>query len=60
MDHYKQAENLINAGLPDVATAHAILALVDVLRRSDDENATYDVPEFLRPVKTPSVKRNLL
>lgn len=58
MDHYKQAENLVDAGLPQVAIAHALLALVDVLRSKDDE-MTY-LPEFLRPVKTPTIKKDVL
>lgn len=66
MDHYKQAENLINAGLPQVAIAHALLALVDVLRAEPcDECDCGDckddgLPDFLRPVTTPTIKRDLL
>jgi hypothetical protein len=70
MDHYRQAENLINAGLPHVAIAHALLALVDVLR--DDEcdcgeecgdNVRIDpsvMAEFLRPIKDADIKDGLL
>jgi hypothetical protein len=66
MDHYKQAENLVDAGLPQVAIAHALLAIVDVLRAepSDDCNCgdckDYELPEFLRPVKIPTIRGDVL
>ena len=56
IDHYKAAERLIESGLPQVAIAHAILALVDVLR--DDEPGQW--PAFLRPIADVEVKDGLL
>ena len=56
MDHYKQAERLLDSGLLTAAIAHAILALVDVLR--DDELGEW--PAFLRPIADVEVRDGLL
>ena len=58
MDHYKQAERLLDSGLLTAAIAHAILALVDVLR--DDEPEPEEWPAFLRPIADVQVKDGLL
>jgi hypothetical protein len=56
MDHYKQAERLLDSGLLTAAIGHAILALVDVLR--DDEPGEW--PAFLRPIADVEVRDGLL
>lgn len=66
MNHYKQAENLVDAGLMQPAMVHAILAVVDVLRAEPSGDCDcgdckdYELPEFLRPIKDLDVKRGVL
>lgn len=66
MEHYQQAERLLQDGLINPAIVHALLALVDVLR--DDqcecgEDFRIDpavMAEFLRPIKDADIKDGLL
>lgn len=66
MDHYDEAERLLQAGLLTAAIAHALLALVDVLRDSEDEDGEVFgmnpavLAEFLRPIKDAEIKDGLL
>lgn len=66
MEHYQEAERLLEVGLINPAIVHALLALVDVLR--DDECECVGdfridpsvMAEFLRPINDADIKDGLL
>lgn len=67
MDHYKQAKNLLDAGLMQPAIAHALLAIVDVLRDDERDESPPGfrvdpavLAEFLRPIKDLDIKGDVL